>query len=172
MRITNIEEKTISVASDIRNAYINFGSMSASVVVLYTDIVRDGKRVTGYGFSSNGRYAQGGILRERIIPRILGAKPKSLLNESQDNLDPFLVWETMMRNEKPGGHGDRSVAVGAIDMAVWDVVAKTEGKPLFACLPNATMVGEPMIRFLSMLRGVTTIRAKALKNSRMKYVAI
>jgi hypothetical protein len=25
----------------------------------------------------------------------------------------------MMSNEKPGGHGERSVAVGTLDMAVW-----------------------------------------------------
>jgi D(-)-tartrate dehydratase len=40
----------------------------------------------------------------------------------------------MMQNEKPGGHGERSVAVGTIDMAVWDAVAKIEGKPLFRLL--------------------------------------
>jgi len=39
-----------------------------------------------------------------------------------------------MRNEKPGGHGERSVAVGTIDMAVWDAVAKIAGKPLFRLL--------------------------------------
>jgi D(-)-tartrate dehydratase len=37
-------------------------------------------------------------------------------------------------NEKPGGHGERSVAVGVIDMAVWDAVAKIEGKPLYRLL--------------------------------------
>jgi D(-)-tartrate dehydratase len=35
-----------------------------------------------------------------------------------------------MTNEKPGGHGERSVAVGTLDMAVWDAVAKVEEKPL------------------------------------------
>jgi L-alanine-DL-glutamate epimerase-like enolase superfamily enzyme len=40
----------------------------------------------------------------------------------------------MMSNEKPGGHGERSVAVGTIDMAVWDAVAKIEQKPLFRLL--------------------------------------
>ena len=40
----------------------------------------------------------------------------------------------MMVNEKPGGHGERSVAVGTLDMAVWDAVAKIEQKPLFRLL--------------------------------------
>ena len=50
------------------------------------------------------------------------------------NLDPDKVWATLMSNEKPGGHGERSVAVGTIDMAVWDAVAKIAGKPLFRLL--------------------------------------
>ena len=40
----------------------------------------------------------------------------------------------MMKNEKPGGHGERSVAVGTIDMAIWDLVSKIEEKPLFQML--------------------------------------
>src|SRR4029078_4601489 len=32
------------------------------------------------------------------------------------------------------GHGERSVAVGTIDMAVWDAVAKIARKPLFRLL--------------------------------------
>ncbi len=44
----------------------------------------------------------------------------------------------MMANEKPGGHGERSVAVGTIDMAVWDAVAKIAGLPCSACSPSAT----------------------------------
>ena len=88
----------------------------------------------GYGFNSNGRYGQGGLIRERFAPRILEAGPASLLDAAGENLDPDRVWKAMMTNEKPGGHGDRSVAVGTIDMAVWDAVAKIAGKPLFRLL--------------------------------------
>ena len=90
--------------------------------------------MVGYGFNSNGRYGQGGLIRERFAPRIMEADPASLLDETGENLDPDRVWACMMRNEKPGGHGDRSVAVGTIDMAVWDAVAKIAGKPLFRLL--------------------------------------
>jgi L-alanine-DL-glutamate epimerase-like enolase superfamily enzyme len=90
--------------------------------------------VVGYGFNSNGRYGQGGLIRERFAPRILAAEPESLLDRSGANLDPERVWTAMMTNEKPGGHGERSVAVGTIDMAVWDAVAKIEGRPLFRLL--------------------------------------
>jgi len=48
-----------------------------------------------------------------------------------------------MSNEKPGGHGERSVAVGALDMAIWDAVAKIENKPLFQLLSDRYGTGEP-----------------------------
>jgi L-alanine-DL-glutamate epimerase-like enolase superfamily enzyme len=97
-------------------------------------VARDGRRVVGYGFNSNGRYGQGGLIRERFAPRVLEADPESLVNDAGTNLDPHRVWAAMMRNEKPGGHGERSVAVGTIDMAVWDAVAKIAEKPLFRLL--------------------------------------
>ena len=134
MKITAICQAVVPISSDIRNAYIDFSKMTASVVAVVTDVKRNGKRVVGYGFNSNGRYAQSGLMRERFIPRIMSADPKSLANDAGDNLDPHRVWACMMANEKPGGHGERSVAVGVIDMAVWDAVAKIEGKPLFRLL--------------------------------------
>ena len=134
MKITRIREATAPIASEIRNAYITFSTMTVSVVAVETDVVREGKPVIGYGFTSNGRYGQGGILRERFIPRILAADPKSLTDRSRDNLDPQAIWKVFMTNEKPGGHGDRAHAAGALDMAVWDAVAKIDGKPLWRLL--------------------------------------
>jgi D(-)-tartrate dehydratase len=134
VRITDVCEVTKPISSPIRNAYIDFTKMTTSLVAVVTDVVRDGRRVVGYGFNSNGRYGQGGLIRERFAPRLLEADPKSLLDASGGNLDPDNVWAAMMANEKPGGHGERSVAVGTIDMAVWDAVAKIAGKPLFRLL--------------------------------------
>src|SRR5205809_1283970 len=134
VRIVDVCEITKPIASPIRNAYIDFTKMTTSLVAVITDVVRDGKRVVGYGFNSNGRYGQGGLIRERFAPRLMEADPRTLLNEAGDNLDPDKIWSTLMANEKPGGHGERSVAVGTIDMAVWDAVAKIAGKPLFQLL--------------------------------------
>src|SRR5512133_3648492 len=134
MRIVDVREKTVSLASTISNAYIDFSKMTCSVVALVTDVVRDGRRVVGYGFNSNGRYGQGALMRERFFPRLMAADPQSLVDEANDNLDPSRIWATLMANEKPGGHGERSVAVGTIDMAVWDAVAKIARKPLFRLL--------------------------------------
>lgn len=134
MRITSIHSASVPIASAIRNAYIDFSKMTASVVAVVTDVKRNGKRVVGYGFNSNGRYAQTGLLAERFIPRLMQAEPASLLDDEGSNLDPHRIWACMMANEKPGGHGERSVAVGVVDMAVWDAVAKIEGKPLYRVL--------------------------------------
>ncbi|WP_316149680.1 mandelate racemase/muconate lactonizing enzyme family protein [Cupriavidus sp. BIC8F] len=136
VRIIDILEVTKPISSPIRNAYIDFSKMTSSLVAVVTDAVRDGKRVIGYGFNSNGRYGQGGLIRERFASRILEADPDSLLDDSGTNLDPTRVWAAAMSNEKPGGHGERSVAVGTIDMAVWDAVAKLAGKPLFQFLAD------------------------------------
>lgn len=134
MRIMDIRETTVPLNSSIRNAYINFSEMTTSVVALVTDKIRNGKRVIGYGFNSNGRYAIGGLLQDRFIPRIRRAQPDQLLDDAGTNLDPHRIWNVMMAGEKPGGHGERSVAVGALDMAVWDAVAKIEEKPLYQLL--------------------------------------
>src|SRR3954462_4539058 len=104
MRIVDVREITQPIASPIRNAYIDFSKMTTSLVAVVTDVVRDGKPVVGYGFNSNGRYGQGGLIRERFAPRLKEADPRTLLNEAGDNLDPDKVWSTLMSNEKPGGH--------------------------------------------------------------------
>jgi L-alanine-DL-glutamate epimerase-like enolase superfamily enzyme len=135
MRITQINDIVVPIRSEICNAYISFAEMTASAVAIHTGIVRDGKPLTGYGFNSNGRYSQSGIMRDRMIPRLLAAEPQSLLDE-RGIIDPVKAWSVMMKNEKPGGHGERSVAVGVLDMALWDLAAKAEGKPLYRVLAS------------------------------------
>jgi L-alanine-DL-glutamate epimerase-like enolase superfamily enzyme len=142
MKIIETRDTVIPIKSDIRNAYIDFGLMTVSVVALITDVIRDGKPVVGFGFNSNGRYAQQGLLRERFLPRLTDAPPESIINEAGDNLEPEKIWNCLMKNEKPGGHGDRSVAVGVIDMAVWDAVAKIAGVPLWRFLADRYRGGE------------------------------
>ena len=112
----------------------DFSEMTTSVVAVITDVIRDGKPVAGFAFNSTGRYACGAQMRDRFIPRILKAKPESLLNEAGDNLDPAKILAAMMQREKPGGHTERSVAIGTIEVACWDAVAKIAGKPLHAVL--------------------------------------
>src|SRR6195952_887579 len=134
LRIVDVREVTKPISSPIRNAYIDFSKMPPSLVAVVPNVQRNGKTVVGYGFNSNGRYGQGGLIRERFAPRILDAAPETLVDETGGNLDPGTGRAAVMRNEKPGGHGERSVAVGTLDMAVWDAVAKIAGQPLFRLL--------------------------------------
>jgi L-alanine-DL-glutamate epimerase-like enolase superfamily enzyme len=174
VRIVEIREKTLPISSPIRNAYIDFSKMTLSLVAVITDVVRDGQRVVGYGFNSNGRYGQGMLMRERFIPRVLEADESSLMNEEGDNLDPHKVWERMFTNEKPGGHGERSVAIGTIDMAVWDAVAKIAGTPLFRLLSERYGNGTPDPRVFVYAAGGYYYPGKddeALKNEMRGYLA-
>lgn len=134
MKIVNVRDAVAPISSEISNAYISFAKMTISLVAVETDVVRGGEKVIGYGFCSNGRYAQPGILRDRFFPRLREANASDLIDRERDNLDPRAIWRAFMSNEKPGGHGDRAVAGGALDMAIWDVVAKIEEKPLWRVL--------------------------------------
>jgi D(-)-tartrate dehydratase len=134
MRITRIRTAIGPISSEIRNAYISFSTMTINLVAIETDVIREGKPVIGYGFSSNGRYAQTGIIEERFIPRIMAAAPSDYADEEVETLDPRALWAIFMSNEKPGGHGDRAHAAGALDMAIWDAAAKISEKPLWRLL--------------------------------------
>ncbi len=142
VKIVSIHEGTVPISSSIRNAWIDFSTMDCSIVAIVSDVVRDGKPVVGYGFNSNGRYSAGEILRRRMIPRLLQAPPEALLSEGGE-LDPVRCWDVMMRDEKPGGHGERSVAVGVLDMALFDLAAKIDGRPLYRWLSDRYGDGAP-----------------------------
>jgi L-alanine-DL-glutamate epimerase-like enolase superfamily enzyme len=142
VKIIDIRQTTVPIASPMKNAYIDFSKMDVSVVAIVTDVEREGRQVVGYGFNSNGRYGARGLLQDRFIPRLLDADPRALLTDDGDNLDPHRIWATLMTGEKPGGHGERSVAVGILDMAVWDAVAKIAGQPLWRLLADRYHGGE------------------------------
>lgn len=134
MRILDIRETAIPLKSELRNSSFDFTEMTTSVVAVITDVKRDGRPVTGFAFNSTGRYACGAQMRARFIPRILAAKPESLLDATGDNFDPAKILVVMMQREKSGGHSERSIAIGTIEVAVWDAVAKIAEKPLHRLL--------------------------------------
>ncbi len=148
MRIVDIREQTLSISRYGEPAQVvsnldNPGTLTTSIVAVVTDLQRDGKPVVGYGFASFGRYGQGGLIRERFAPRLLRAEAAALTTPQASsigagNLDPMRAWAVMMRGEKAGGHGERCVAVGALDMAIWDAAAKIAGLPLHRFLAEHT----------------------------------
>lgn len=129
MRITDIRELSVPLEGNIANALVNFSEHTISLVAICTDVVRGGRPVVGLAFDSIGRYAQGGLIRERFAPRLLAAKPAELLDETGAGFDPVRARQQMMRNEKPGGHGDRAAAVAALELALWDLNAKLRDEP-------------------------------------------
>ena len=133
MRITDIRETSVALKSSLRNAVFDFSEMTTSVVAVITDFVRDGRPVAGFAFNSTGRYACGAQMRARFIPRLLAAKPETLLDDA-DLIDPAKALEVMLKREKAGGHTERSIAIGTIEVAIWDAIAKVAGKPLHVLL--------------------------------------
>jgi D(-)-tartrate dehydratase len=134
VRVVDIRERAIGI-SRYRDPSIPSGGLTTSLVAVVTDVVRAGRPVVGYGFASVGRYAQSGLIRERFAPRLLSTA--QIATNDGSNLDPFRAWSVMMAGEKPGGHGERCVAVGALDMALWDAAAKIAGMPLYRYLAGA-----------------------------------
>jgi L-alanine-DL-glutamate epimerase-like enolase superfamily enzyme len=141
-RISAIRHRPVSLRSQIANAYISFAEMDTSLVAVTSSPIR-GRRYTGFGFSSNGRYSQGGILERRLIPRLIAASPHLICDDTGKNIDPVRAWRVAMANEKPGGHGERPVAMGALDMALWDLAAKIAGVPLYRLLSDRFGDGSP-----------------------------
>src|SRR4051812_17499514 len=145
MRILDIRETAIPLKSKLKNSSFDFTEMTTSVVAVITDVVRDGKPVTGFSFNSTGRYACGAQMRARFIPRILAAKPEALLDATGENIDPAKVLAVMPQAEKSGGPSEAPIAVARIEVALWDAVAKIAEKPLHRLLAeryNGGNVGE------------------------------
>ncbi|HME29181.1 MAG TPA: enolase C-terminal domain-like protein [Pseudolabrys sp.] len=134
MRIVDIRETAIPLKSTLANSSFDFTEMTTSVVAVITDVVCNGKPVCGFAFNSTGRYACGAQMRARFIPRVLAADPASLVDDTGNNLDPTKVFMCMMRREKAGGHSERSIAIGTIEVALWDAIAKIADKPLHVLL--------------------------------------
>ena len=137
MRIVDIRELAVPLEGAVTNAVVNFAEHTVSLVAVVTDVIRQGRPVIGLGFNSIGRFAQSGIIGTRMVPRLLAAEPFSLLAECGQRFDPAKVLATILRNEKPGGHGDRAGAAAAIEQAIWDLNAKLADEPAYVTIARA-----------------------------------
>src|SRR5829696_6288126 len=129
MRIVDIRETAVPLKSALANSSFDFSEMTTSVVAVITDVVRAGAPIVGFAFNSTGRYACGAAMRARFIPRILAANPDSLL-DAAGNFDAEKILACMLQRDKAGGHSERSIAIGTIEVALWDAIAKIAEKPL------------------------------------------
>jgi L-alanine-DL-glutamate epimerase-like enolase superfamily enzyme len=134
LKILDIRETSVALKSNMRNAVFDFSEMTTSVVAVITDVQVEGRAVVGYAFNSTGRYACGDVMRKRMIPRLLQANPQHLLDPQTGWIDPERALACMLQREKPGGHTERSIAVGTIEVAIWDALAKAQRVPLHALL--------------------------------------
>jgi D(-)-tartrate dehydratase len=153
MRIVDIRETAVPINSQISNSSFDFSEMTTSVVAVITDVKRAGNRVIGFAFNSTGRYACGAQMRARFIPRILSAKPESLLDARGENFAPEKILACMMQREKAGGHSERSIPIGTIEVAVWDAVAKVAEKPLHRVLAERYNAGKQADRVFCYVGG-------------------
>jgi D(-)-tartrate dehydratase len=130
MRIVAAKAHTVRLGAKARSSSISFEDMTATALAIHTDVGTVGKTLAGFAFDSIGRYDHSGLLNDRFIPRLLAADPGDYAGED-GGIDPYRVWAILMKNEKPGGHGERCGAVGLIDAALWDLAAKRVGLPLW-----------------------------------------
>lgn len=132
MRLVRYRHATIPLGAEIRNAAVSFRGLDTSMVALEFDVGAP-QTVVGFGYGSIGRYSQRGLIEERYLPRLV-AGADAICDPSTGLPDPERALDVMIAPDKPGGHGDRSVALAAIDMALWDAVSKAEQRPLYAVL--------------------------------------
>lgn len=133
VRITRILVETVKLRASMSNAAVSFAGLTGSIVAVFAEAGDGRGERVGYGFGSIGRYAHTELIKERFAPRLLNSDPSEYCDE-EGRLDPVRVEAIMRKDEKPGGHGERPVAIGAVDMAVWDLIGKLEGKPVFQIL--------------------------------------
>lgn len=126
-----MRDVTVGLQGDVTNAVVSFRHHTVSIVALVSDQIRKGQQVIGFGFNSIGRFAQSGIIRERLKPRVLSVDPADLLFPDGSAFDPEALLRVAMRDEKPGGHGDRAGAVAALELAIWDLNAKLADEPAY-----------------------------------------
>ena len=172
MRIVAAQTQTVRLASAARSPNVSFDDWTASVLAIHTDFRKNGKPLVGLAFDSIGRYDHGGLLRDRFIPRLLAADPEQYA-AADGGIDPSRAWAVVMKNEKPGGHGDRCGAVGLIDAALWDMAAKRADIPLWRYLMHQEQTGNVGITDADVYAsgGDYTIRKTTSRNFATMYGA-
>lgn len=81
MQIVDVQERSVPI-SRYADPSVPSGGLATSMVAVRTDVIRAGKPVVGLGFASMGRFAQGGLIRERFVPRLLAAHKTDIADDT------------------------------------------------------------------------------------------
>src|SRR5262245_18400449 len=95
VRVVAVRECTVPISRYATNVAAR-AELDTTAVAVITDVHREGEPVVGFGFSSIGRFGQGGLIRDRFAPRLVAAAD-GVASASGDNIDPFRAWDHMMR---------------------------------------------------------------------------
>lgn len=123
MKITAVKTYplTVAIGDHQRTSQGSFGTVSILVVEVETD-----EGISGFG-EALARYAPqayAALVQDQIAPRIIGA-------------DPFAVealWQKMFRVFTGKSGGMLIEAVAGIDIALWDIMGKALGQPIYRLL--------------------------------------
>jgi L-alanine-DL-glutamate epimerase-like enolase superfamily enzyme len=129
MKITKIETYTL-IVPDLREDATS-SSQDDVVVVVHTD-----EGITGIGETDTGPWiAQAAIESPGSHTMALGMKDLLI---GQDPFDTAALWEKMYTyTAMSGRRGAVICAMGAIDMALWDIKGKALGQPCYKLLGGA-----------------------------------
>lgn len=130
MRITEVRAKTVRVDTNMFNARGARVNSAATVLAAITDVVRNGRPVIGFSYSATGFQPPTHQLEERFIPKLLQMGEEDL-NLDARYFDPAATLKAFKKNEKLGGDGERATAIGTIECALWDIVAKLAQVPVY-----------------------------------------
>ena len=140
MRITQVRELAVRLEGNVANAVVNFAEHTVSLVAVVTDVdAATAGRWSASASTRSAAIAQSGILRDRMIPRLLAADAGRRCSTSGGDA------------LRPGqGPGDRSCATrsraatataparsAALELAIWDLNAKLADEPAYATIARA-----------------------------------
>jgi L-alanine-DL-glutamate epimerase-like enolase superfamily enzyme len=118
MKIVDVRVKRVTFGRrerPIRNAILTYAGQGVSIVEVITD-----EGIVGNAFGGNPYYVEG-ALKNAVV--------------GEDPFDTERLWQKMYASwRKPVAKGDVIASIGAVDIAIWDVVGKALGKPVYKVL--------------------------------------
>lgn len=121
----------MSVYADYKSSRVSWGINALGSVIVEVEL-DNGQ--TGVGISTGGEPAC--FIIERHLKRFL-------IGQSPYNLE--LIWDQMWRATLPYGRKGLAIhAISAVDLALWDVLGKLRGEPVYAMLGGKTKAKLPV----------------------------